>query len=279
MNQPEEKNQNISNNTDPEQEPSEKKDSPGSSDSPKKQDRTIGEKLDRLEAINKEIENRFFQMAKPGLRKKRRVVFFFLTMIGLILLFFFIFSVITTNFIGSDLLSRTPLKSDASPVTDAEKEELDAIIKDYNEKLHAFKNSESHDKNVDYKLILTAGQLNSILDKIECSKNPEGLCRLFVKTRDNCLVIGYSVPLGKSSYFNVILEGDAEIRDFIFYSKPEKIQVGRMKKAITYSQRINRRINRFLESEPTRLGLPFLIKDMALKDSKIYITLRFRSFK
>ena len=172
--------------------------------------------LRKIEEFNKEIESRLFAGAQPAGGSKRRMINFFVTAAGIMLLLLFIISLVTARFVERDLLCRTPVDNPAAKLSPKEKQDLMKQLSLYEQALEAhLKNSVNHEDNK-FKLELTSSQLNEVLSKMEGSRSPNGLSRVFMTTEGNKASIDYSIPFGRGVFFNVTMEGEPRIKNYRF---------------------------------------------------------------
>lgn len=250
--------------------------SPENEDSEDKKQELSPEEAARIALVKQQFDQSFFQLAAKIGSRKRGILGCLTVLFAICVLVVALFILFSIKFVQNDLLSKKPLSSPA-PILSAEgKAELDQKLKEYEAAVEKTNDKEDPPESYDHKMVLTGPQLNHLLSKIEVSKKPEGLRFIRLLPDGDKARIMFTLPLGGKKFFNVTMKGNPRIDDFVFKINMDRLQIGRLKRAKRFEERAVSRVNRLLETEPTRLKLPFLIKEMRVEDSKIYLTLRFR---
>jgi hypothetical protein len=198
------------------------------------------------------------------------------TVTGLIMLLFFIFISASTGFIKGSLLSPRPIEMEPITLTEEEQKDLEEKLETYRNALRENIGRDSARPAADFEMILSTRQINSILQGMKPSTEPEGLWAIRINPAGSGVKIAYSTPFGREKYFNVEITGKPTVRDFILRMEVESLKVGKLGRAAKFKDRITAKLNRYLESEPTRLRMPFFIREMDAGGSQVRLLLRFR---
>ncbi len=234
--------------------------------------------MNKFQDITRQIDARIYGGPRPGGIRKRRLMSFIFTTAGLIFLILFIVSLVTIRFVERDLLSREPVEYSLEKLDPEESRQMQNLIDSYNSALTVHQEDPEGEGNNRFELTLTGEQLNNLLSRMKPATSTDGLARLSLVPSGDRARISYSIPFGSRVFFNVTLHGEPRIKDYRFEMDIHQISVGRLKNARKFKDRAIARINRLLQTEPSRLKLPFFIEEMEVRESKVYLILKFRDF-
>lgn len=192
-------------------------------------------------------------------------ILFILTFIGSIILLRW-----GEKFIKKDLLSTKDIAGFKTKLSSTEKEDLSKQLYGYEEVVNRVS---ATGKFEDYNMVLTGNQANYLLQQIDPSPRPKGRSKVRIIPKKDEATVYLSIPFNRRKYINVILKGVPSAKNYIFDFNVESIQVGNLKKGGFFKKKVLMRMRREFEQIPESLNLPFRIKTLNIKDSKIYVTL------
>jgi hypothetical protein len=185
-----------------------------------------------------------------------------------ILVFSFIAISWITNYVNSGLISETALTEVATNLSEEERTDLDEQLRNFDNAVRDYENSSDRES---FKMVLTSDQANHLIESLE--KQNKKYTRLRIYPADEKARILVSIPLGGNKYMNAVMEGRPRIENGEFDIMLDYFKIGKLNKSDVMRERMLNRLRREITEVPAEMGLPFVIHNMTIRDSKIYLEL------
>jgi len=142
-------------------------------------------------------------------------------------------------------------------------------------KMNKLKNAIDSKKEETISLELTPDELNYQFQKTKGKKSP----RLFVKTfPDNKMSVKLSIPyqnVEPRQYLNITTKGKISVEDYSFKFKLDSFKMGKLDfPKGNFMEEFSKSFAREIASNPEYQNLPVKIKNLKVKDNKLYIEVK-----
>lgn len=186
-----------------------------------------------------------------------------------VLVFSLLFMTFGLKFIRGKLISEDNLMDEKVLLSDEEKDDLEKKIEQYDQ---AVEKASQTGESTTLKWELTGPQINALLEKFDEMPGPDR-SKLRIYPIEDIAEIRMSIPFNEHNFINVMLKGKPVVKNYKLKFDLETIQVGEMKDAEFFKDRVKRKLKREIEQTPEKMNLPFRVKSFKIEKSRALVEL------